>query len=141
MFAHPRCPCTRASINELAVLMAQCEGKLNAHVAFFQPDDAKSDWSQTDLWFSASRIPDVEVFADEEGSEARRFGAATSGQVLLYDSDGELLFQGGITSARGHAGDNVGRSSIVRLLGKTRRPIRERSSSTEAPVFGCPLFD
>lgn len=140
MFAHPRCPCTRASISELAVLMTQCERKLSAHVVFFQPEATREDWAQTDLWTSASIIPGVEVFADHGGKEFRRFGAATSGQVLLYDSGGQLIFQGGITSARGHSGDNLGRNSIVGLLSGTASK-GELSCCSEAPVFGCPLFD
>ncbi|HZE13934.1 MAG TPA: hypothetical protein VE086_09265, partial [Chthoniobacterales bacterium] len=30
MFAHPHCPCTRASIGELAQIMAHAVGKVNA---------------------------------------------------------------------------------------------------------------
>src|SRR5947209_1990485 len=32
MAVHPKCPCSRASIGELARLMAQCDGKLAATV-------------------------------------------------------------------------------------------------------------
>src|SRR5204863_7423488 len=28
MFAHPHCPCTRASVGELALLMAHCQGRV-----------------------------------------------------------------------------------------------------------------
>src|ERR1700722_10952551 len=35
MFAHPRCPCTRASIGELEKLMAQSHGLVRAHVVFY----------------------------------------------------------------------------------------------------------
>ena len=37
LFAHPKCPCTRATIGELALLMTKCKGKLDAHVLFLQP--------------------------------------------------------------------------------------------------------
>lgn len=141
MFAHPRCPCTRASIGELAVLMAQCEGRLDARVVFFRPDEAGPDWTQTDLWTAAARIPGVEVFDDQGGSETRRFGAATSGLVLVYDSNDALMFQGGITGARGHSGDNLGRTSILRLLESARPPGPKSSAYTVTPVFGCPLFE
>lgn len=39
MLAHPRCPCTRASLRELDLLMAQCAGELSAHVVFYRPAD------------------------------------------------------------------------------------------------------
>src|SRR2546425_11938237 len=32
MLAHPRCPCTRASVAELAKIMAQVQGKVSAYV-------------------------------------------------------------------------------------------------------------
>ena len=84
MAAHPHCPCTRASIESLARIMTRCRGLVTAHVAFCKPAGFPGDWEQTDLWRSAAAIPDVEVFCDEEGREARRFGAATSGCVLLF---------------------------------------------------------
>ncbi|NND95721.1 MAG: hypothetical protein HKN47_00160 [Pirellulaceae bacterium] len=120
--------------------MTQCEGKLAAQVVFFQPETTSEDWARTDLWSSASIIPGVEVFADPGGKEFRRFGAATSGQVLLYDSGGQLMFQGGITSARGHSGDNFGRSTIVGFVRGTASK-DEFSCCSQTPVFGCPLFD
>jgi hypothetical protein len=135
LLAHPRCPCTRATVNELAVLMAKCQGKLVAYVSFYRPAGAGDDWERTDLWNSASVIPGVSVLRDEDGAIAASFNGATSGQALLYDSRGDLQFAGGITSARGHSGDNSGRAAIISIL----------NSQTEehqgTPVFGCPLFD
>ncbi len=135
MFAHPKCPCTRASIGELAVLMAHCQKRVNARVVFFQPKGTGEDWLHTDLWQSAEAIPGVVVQADLEANEARRFHVTTSGHVVLYDVHGKLLFTGGITLSRGHSGDNVGRSAIVRLLN------HETPAVPEMPVFGCSLLN
>jgi len=134
MLAHPRCPCTRASIGELAALMTRCPGRLMAYVLFLKPAGFPVDWEKTDIWYSAAAIPGVRVLSDDEGREAAHFRAATSGETLLYAPDGRLLFSGGITGARGHAGDNAGRRSLVSLLttGKAER--------TVTPVFGCPLY-
>jgi hypothetical protein len=135
MFAHPRCPCTRASLGELAVLLAQCPGQIDAHVVFIRPTDTSANWEKTDLWRIASSIPGVTVCADNAGIEARRFGSETSGQTLLYDRSRALRFEGGITLSRGHAGDNPGRSALQELL-------REgHSDLAKTPVFGCSLFD
>jgi hypothetical protein len=133
MLAHPRCPCTRASIGELDRLMAQAQGRVTAHVLFLKPAGSSDDWERTDLWQSAARIPGVSVVVDDGGAEARRFRAVTSGQTALYDARGRLLFSGGITASRGHSGDNAGRSAVVSLLnaGEAER--------TETSVFGCPL--
>jgi len=135
MMAHPHCPCTRASVGELALLMARTQGRVTSYVLLLKPQGLPKNWKKTDLWNSAASIPDVHVLPDEGGIEAERFHVATSGQTLLYDRDGRLKFSGGITAARGHSGDNAGRSAIVSLLmqGETER--------TETSVFGCPLFD
>ena len=37
MVAHPRCPCTRASMDELAKIMARMQGKVAAYVLFLTP--------------------------------------------------------------------------------------------------------
>ncbi|HKX29311.1 MAG TPA: RedB protein [Blastocatellia bacterium] len=134
MLAHPQCPCTRASIGELNRLMAQNQGRLEARVLFYHPPDFSSEWVESDLWRSAAAIPGVTVAHDPNGVEARRFHAATSGQVLLYDAGGRLLFEGGITASRGHHGDNLGSRSITSLL------LGGAAEATRTPVFGCSLF-
>jgi hypothetical protein len=134
MLAHPHCPCTRASIGELALLMAQSQGRVTAYVLFLKPEGFSDEWEKTDLWQSAASIPGVNVMIDDGGAEARRFHAATSGQTMLYDAGGRLLFSGGITGSRGHSGDNAGRSSIVSLV---NTGAAERA---ETFVFGCQLF-
>ena len=135
MAAHPHCPCTRASIGELALLMARCQGRVSAYVLFLKPRGFAEGWEKTDLWESAARIPGVTPVSDEDGIEAGRFNATTSGATMLYGVDGRLLFSGGITPSRGHSGDNNGRSAIVALVNG------DMAAPAAAPVFGCPLPD
>jgi hypothetical protein len=130
---HPQCPCTRATLGELEIIMARCFGKVAAKVLLYRPGGSRPDWSNTDLKRTAVRIPGVTVVDDVDGREALYFGAATSGQTLLYDRSGRLLFKGGITASRGHAGDNNGRSAVISLITTGT----DRISST--PVFGCSL--
>ncbi|OYW76474.1 MAG: hypothetical protein B7Z37_08550 [Verrucomicrobia bacterium 12-59-8] len=133
MFIHPQCSCSRATLGELERLMAHCQGLLSAQVWFIQPEGRAEEWVKADLWRTGANIPGVQVNVDHDGVEARRFQAATSGQTLLYDAGGRLIFQGGITLSRGHAGDNPGRDAIECLLKqKTTLP-------ASAPVFGCAL--
>ncbi len=132
MLAHPLCPCTRASMNELAQIMARTDGKLNAYVLFLKPHNSGADWDDTFLYRSATRIPGVTVLTDVDGEEAKRFGAETSGFTLVFDRDGKRIFSGGITGSRGHEGDNAGESAIVSLV-NARPAVRSTS------VFGCPL--
>ncbi len=133
MFVHPKCACTRASVAELDRTMAVCGDRVVAYVIFARPQGMPADWERTGLWRAAERIPGVQVCADIDGEEARRFGARTSGQVMLYDAAGRLLFQGGITAARGHEGDNAGRAAVIELVGGGRPAVRQTR------VFGCAL--
>lgn len=134
VFAHPRCPCTRATIGELAKLMARCQGRVDARVVFVTPRGAADDWRTTDLWDAAREIPGVDVIDDEGGVEAARFSVATSGHALLYGADGRLLYSGGLTAARGHAGDNPGCTAIEAKI------TQAEPTAHRAPVFGCELF-
>lgn len=134
LLAHPQCTCTRASLAELAEALARATVRPKTYVLFLKPEGFSDEWAQSDLWRTAAALPDVSVIRDDSGSEARRFGVATSGQTLLYDEGGDLLFAGGITGARAHQGDNDGRRSIVALLNR-QSPARRATH-----VFGCPLF-
>lgn len=133
MSAHPQCPCTRASVAELARLMARVQGKVQAYVLFYSPRESGADWQNTDLRRSAAQIPGVTILSDVDGAEAERLGAETSGHIFLFDPTGRLLFNGGITASRGHSGDNAGESAIVSL-------INDRTSKrSQTFVFGCSL--
>ena len=134
MFAHPRCPCTRASVEQLTELAARCGTKLSVNVVFYKPMKSCSDWSRTDSWRSAAAIPGSLIFSDEGGVEARRFRAKTSGQTMLYDESGRLLFSGGITGSRGHSETNPGSDAIASLL------LTGKADATRTPVFGCSLI-
>jgi len=134
LFAHPRCPCTRATLGELARLGANYQRRFTAQVWFMKPAGVAAEWEQTDLWRRAAAIPGVSVHADEAGQEAARFGAQTSGQAMLYDVTGRQLFHGGLTISRGHAGDNPGRTMLEKLL------VDQSTVVTPTPSFGCPLF-
>jgi hypothetical protein len=114
--------------------MTNCRGRVDTRVLFFNPSGFSANWERTDLWLSAEAIPGVSVAGDEEGSEAIKFHATTSGYSLLYGQNGRLLFSGGITGSRGHSGDNAGRSAIEPLV---TGGVADRK---QAFVFGCPLL-
>jgi hypothetical protein len=133
LFAHPRCPCTRSTLSELEKLVAHCQQKVTPWIVFFKPDGETDDWARTDLWNTASAIPGAHVMCDEGGREARLFQATTSGQTLLYDASGKLQFNGGITFARGHAGDNAGRTAIESYCAG------DAPGYGATPIFGCSI--
>lgn len=133
MVAHPKCPCTRASIGELELIMAKGQGRVDAYVLFIKPDEVDEHWVETDLFNRVAQIPGVHVIVDQDAQEAQLFGATTSGQTFLYDQQGKLLFSGGITASRGHSGDNVGRATITALIHGQQPTVKH------TPFFGCLL--
>jgi len=133
LFAHPLCPCTRATLSELEELVTRCRGELKVHVLFYLPSGEPESWSQGALWKRAARLPGVEVSVDRGGIAGNLFGAANSGQVLLYNSAGHRVFAGGITGARGHEGENRGLQFVTDLVRGSRAEARD------TPVFGCAL--
>jgi hypothetical protein len=137
MFVHPKCPCTAASLAELTSLMAASDNRLHASVFVYQPRSEPDDWSRTKTWTDAGAIPNTDVRFDIDAQTARRYGAATSGQVFLYDPRGKLLYAGGITGSRGHVGDNTGLKTVTDLVNGKLHPV---APITGEPVFGCPIF-
>jgi hypothetical protein len=133
VFLHPQCPCSGATVSELDRLMASVGPKLTTEVYVFSPDSMPRTWSTDGLFRAAKAIPGVEVRLDRNGLLANSLGVQTSGQTLLYDAQGRLIFSGGITASRGHEGDNDGRDSIIAFVesGKSLR--------TSTPVFGCAI--
>jgi hypothetical protein len=132
MAVHPRCPCSRATLEELDGLMARTQGRMAAFVLFYEPGPS-TDWESTDLWRSAVAIPGVVALRDVGAREALRLGARTSGHAVFYDAGGRLRFSGGLTSSRGHSGWSPGADAILSLVMNGDAPLRS------APVFGCAL--
>jgi hypothetical protein len=133
MFAHPHCSCTRASLSELLALVSSSGLRVRIVVVFLKPREFGRDWEKSDLWRTARSIPGVALFCDDDGVECERFCARTSGETLLYDTNGRLMFHGGLTASRGHEGDNAGLSAVEGLLAG------ELDSPQRTPVFGCAL--
>jgi hypothetical protein len=135
MFVHPHCPCTRASLDELMILATRRDKLMKTIVVFLKPTRFEQDWEKTDLWKTAASIPGATLFSDVAGKEIGRFGATVSGESLLYDPAGNLIFHGGITPSRGHRGDNAGLFAVEALVAG------EATSLRQTPVFGCSLCE
>lgn len=133
IFLHSRCPCSRASVTELAEILARCKGRLAARAVLYRPSASNDAWFEPGLVAELMEIPGLEITADPDGEEARRFGLATSGHVLLFDASGALKFSGGLTLGRGQSSDEAVRSALLaRLIGPS-------PGGPDQPVFGCPL--
>jgi hypothetical protein len=102
---------------------------------FLRPTGVSQDWDKSDLWSKCAAMPGVSVRSDDRGVESANFNATVSGETLVYAPDGKLVFSGGITAARGHEGDNLGRSAIERAVNQ------DESTYATTPTFGCSLLD
>jgi hypothetical protein len=132
VFLHPYCPCSRATLAELERITADYPDIADIKAYFYLPSDQTEDWAHSDTWIKAERNPALSLFTIDE-EQLKELGTVTSGQVMLYDKNGDLVFSGGITPARGHEGDNVGSESIKAFFA---------SGYAEVPtslVFGCSL--
>jgi hypothetical protein len=132
MLVHPRCSCSRASVQELQAVMDHSPASVRPHIVVYRPADFPPGWEKTDVVESASRIRRADLLIDVNGKEAALFGGFTSGQTFLYDGRGRLRFAGGITSLRGHAGLNRGRADIIDI-------VNARAEAGTHPVFGCAI--
>ncbi len=65
---------------------------------------------------SVESIPNSTLLPDVDGVWLKTFNVKTSGHVLLYHPNGNLLFSGGITASRGHEGDNSGKEFISNVV-------------------------
>jgi hypothetical protein len=82
MFAHPRCPCSRASLEELTRIHAAVGSNLAINVVFYHPRKFGPDWSKTVLWEMAKAIPGSHVTVDADMEEIGRFRPQTSGHFI-----------------------------------------------------------
>ena len=129
---HPRCPCSRATLHELARVLTRASNSCDVTVLMYRPGEQPDGWMEGSLLEECQRMH-LQVRPDPDGRVAASMGVFTSGGVLLYDRSRRLRYQGGITGARGHEGDNEGEDALVQNLDGTGR------SRTSMPVFGCPL--
>lgn len=134
VLVHPRCPCSRATLRELERLLARTPAAVTATVIMVTPDEAEAGFDRTGLREIAEAIHGVRVVTDHGGLAARLFDASTSGQTLLYDAAGALRYSGGLTAARGHEGESLGRTALEGILAGD-------AGAAGSRVFGCELFD
>ena len=138
-FLHPRCVCTRATVAHLVRVLKGQRGADLLVSAFVPPTSFdQTAWQEVEYVKTLrAELPGTRVFFDRGGSEARRFGAFTSGTILVYDGVGKEIFRGGITDRRGGERDNPG----LRQFGFVLTNGRPAISGGATPVFGCPLVE
>lgn len=136
-FVHPRCVCTRATVHQLVRTLEAHPGA-ELIMPVFTPLELTDQqaWEEgDDVTAIRAKFPHAGIVFDRGGVQARRFGALTSGTILVYDSQGKEIFRGGITDRRGGEKDNLGLQRLALALIGTALVAQE----TPTPVFGCPL--
>ena len=129
VFVHPRCSCTSATLAELDQLLSSAPNPVRIALVTYSSPAVNRPIDP-----AAALHHPAKVVLDPGGALARRFGAATSGELILYSPSGQLLFQGGITPMRSETGDNAG-ADALRLALATGR-----SQTKAVSVFGCSIY-
>jgi hypothetical protein len=133
LFAHPHCPCTRASLEQFGESLTRFPADVQAEIIFVTAGLAESEIASSPRVLQARELPRAQVRFDATGEEAKRWGATVSGEVLAFDARGRLVFRGGITSGRGHQGGSTGQVELENIVnGRSPGPCA-------TPVFGCHL--
>jgi len=133
---HPKCSCTRATVAELNKLMLAWGGQVHAFALVTKPFEVSDLWSETDeVTARLLEIPHVTVVRDLGGAMSAAFGAQSSGQTLLYDAAGSLVFAGGIIAFRGHEGPSIGGETLKQIV------TGEAPSTRHTQVLGCSIED
>jgi len=135
-FLHPRCACTRATVKQLVKTLEAHPGA-DLIVPVFTPlaGADQQAWEHSEYVKTIrAAIPNATIIWDRGGIQAWRFGALTSGTILVYDGRGQELFRGGITDRRGGERENLGLERLARLLAG-----EQVAEAAPTPVFGCPL--
>lgn len=110
------------------------ETKVRVEVFFEAYRGLEEPREESEAWLRAKAWDWANVRVGDGRREAERLGVKTSGQVLVYDSTGALLFSGGVTRGRGERGESKGATSLRALL--TQAAVTDAISS---PVYGCEL--
>lgn len=139
MFAHPRCECTRGSLVQLRDLMPRLEGRVRPYILFAKSTGGP-EAPPTENQALAASIPGVTILPDDAGQEADRFGATTSGQIVLYDAGGRLLFSGGIAPLHEYQGDPpMVRGLLAAVASASGDSAPGAQVQMPNAVFGCAL--
>lgn len=135
VFIHPECPCSRATLAHLAAIVDRAAVSV-VLVSLVPPAGDASGIGTSGCHKQLKTLsthPLIHRVDDSHHELANRLGAVTSGDCFLYAPQGDLLFRGGITAARGHLGDNAGLQLLIDRLSEFDMPYQSY------PVFGCPL--
>jgi len=124
---HPQCPCTLASNFEIQRILQREYPDLNILTIIRTNDTTISSPIGGDILYDAN------------GYLSRTLGINTSGHVILYNSEGNAIYSGGVTPSRGHRGNSFGGHSLRQLLSKNPNNDQSENNTTTYFTYGCKL--
>lgn len=136
-FLHPRCVCSRATLTQL-LRAVNAYPQADVIAGVFTPLDAagQKSWEEGEYVRTIrAALPQAKLVFDRGGHDAQRFGAYTSGTVLVYDAHGREIFRGGITNRRGGEEKNPGIDQLISTLASGSSQQHQAT-----PVYGCPIL-
>ncbi len=137
-FFHPQCPCSRATVAELSRVLTRqnifkTRTNLKVYAVISKPAGTDASFVRSSLVSALEAMKGVQVVIDDNDEQSRQFGAQASGQILLFNQQGEKLFSGGITAERGHEGESSGGDALSSHINGQQTALKT------APVFGCSM--
>ena len=102
-------------------------------VATVPPTAVDQAWWETDTIAQAQQLPGASVCIDRDGREAARFGAATSGTIMLFDAARQRALRRWDHGRPRSRRPSAGADSLAGLLRG------ESNVASKMPAFGCRL--
>lgn len=171
MFAHPQCPCTKASLGELESLLSKANNRIEAFIIFYRPVESgdvgvfhriqanrEGGISESDARNVPERPSDRTPFESWTNTPSIRIAKAIPGIRLRFDPNGIVSKRFGaetsghtvVYSPGGHllfsGGITASRGHLGDNVGfETVLNLVNGNSAlvkpTSTPIFGCELFD
>ena len=133
MALHPKCPCTRRSLDELQSLLGIAPEKTHCTFLVGLPSSKSKTWMDTDTVATASGLPNVDIITDQDSARAKSLGLSRSGESLVINDAGQVVFQSGITAGRSCKMRNPSSDAVSEFL------LHGTCPAITTPMFGCPL--
>ena len=133
VFLHPHCPCSRATLDAIKEILKNRSASIQINAVFVVPPEVQSGWEESPLLEECRSIPGIVTSLDFGGKESNLFGAKTSGDVFIFNSQGKVIFSGGITNGRGQVWTDRERETFESAL-------TSPNHIEHAPTYGCALL-
>ena len=130
VFVHPQCPCLETTAHQIEILRTQIIDEANFHALVCWPEDKSIQWTNSESTQKLAQVRTLTVTLDRNGNKTTEFGICTSGHLLVYGCDEQLLFSGGLIDpddskkSSSHSGYDFEFAQSRRRIDKVRPGIR-----------------